>query len=228
MSERKILVGAFIIVVGLFLLSAPGASAQEPCECNADFDQDVDADDVTRVLEDFGRSRFNNPCPPSGPAPVPKTKQTTSYSSGDDGELQSGIDFPDPRFTDHGDGTVTDNLTALMWAKDTNLPGGSKTWQGALDYVSDMNAGINENYGYTNWKLPNLRELQSVIDYGQFDPALTLGHPFENVLFVNYWSSTTAGGITVYAWAVHIRNGTVERYLKTTDTLYVWPIRVRQ
>jgi hypothetical protein len=127
------------IVVSLFLLSTPGASAQEPCECNADFDQDV-----------------------------------------------------------------------------------------ALDYVSQMNAGINENYGYTNWKLPNLREIQSVIDYGQFDPALTPGHPFENVLFDNYWSSTTAGGITVYAWAVHIRNGIVERYFKTTDTLYVWPIRVRQ
>jgi len=45
------------------------------------------------------------------PAPVPKTGQTTSYASGDDGDLELGTAWPSPRFTDHGNGTVTDNLT---------------------------------------------------------------------------------------------------------------------
>ena len=54
---------------------------------------------------------------------VPKTGQTTSFYSGDDGELQRGVIWPSPRFMDWGDGTVTDNLTGLMWLKDCECLG---------------------------------------------------------------------------------------------------------
>ena len=59
------------------------------------------------------------------PAPIAKTGQTTSYATGDDGDLQNGVALPAwyPRFTDNGDGTVTDNLTGLMWAKNANMAG---------------------------------------------------------------------------------------------------------
>jgi hypothetical protein len=58
------------------------------CQGDLDYDGDVDADDVTVFLNNFGRSPFNNPCPPDGPAPVEKTGQTTSWATGDDGDLK--------------------------------------------------------------------------------------------------------------------------------------------
>ena len=52
-----------------------------------------------------------------------KTGQTVSYALGDDGDLQKGVMWPVPRFTDNGSGTVTDNLTGLIWLKDANCFG---------------------------------------------------------------------------------------------------------
>jgi hypothetical protein len=56
-------------------------------------------------------------------APVPKTGQKTSYPPGDDGDLAKGVAWPNPRFTDNGDGTITDNLTGLIWLKNANCFG---------------------------------------------------------------------------------------------------------
>ena len=91
-------------------------------------------------------------------AELQKTGQTVSYRTGDDGTLQHGVPWPVPRFTDHSDGTVTDNLTGLMWTKNANLSG-AQTWTNAVDHCNDMDA-----YGYTDWRLPNVRELQSLCD----------------------------------------------------------------
>ncbi|KJU86361.1 secreted protein containing DUF1566, partial [Candidatus Magnetobacterium bavaricum] len=71
---------------------------------------------------------------------LPKTGQTASYSTGDDGALQRGVAWPGTRFSATTN-TVTDNLTGLVWTKDANLPAATKTWQQALDYVTSMNAG---------------------------------------------------------------------------------------
>ena len=57
-----------------------------------------------------------NGCPLS-PAPVAKTGQTISYENYDDGYYQKGVEWPSPRFNDNGDGTITDNLTGLIWLK---------------------------------------------------------------------------------------------------------------
>ena len=65
---------------------------------------------------------------------VPVTGQTTIYYPGDDGEIQSGLIWPDPRFTDNGDGTVTDNLTGLIWLKDGNCFG-RNMWEDSLDII---------------------------------------------------------------------------------------------
>ncbi len=53
----------------------------------------------------------------AGTVDLPRTGQTTSYATGDDGDLQVGVDWPLPRFTDNNNGTVTDNLTGLIWLK---------------------------------------------------------------------------------------------------------------
>jgi hypothetical protein len=160
---------------------------------------------------------------------LPKTGQTTSYATGDDGDLEMGVAWPDPRFADNGDGTITDNLTGLMWTKDANLPDGSKMWYQALNYVARMNAGIYKNFGYTDWRLPNRKELFSLIDRSQDHPALPAGHPFTNVQDRAYWSSSNYES---GAWEVNMWSGDVGidpkisiwgNYMRS-----VWPVRAGQ
>ena len=65
-----------------------------------------------------------------------KTGQTTSYATGDDGDLEQGIAWSLPRFTNNGDGTITDNLTGLMWER--VLSATPRNWTEALTYASDL------------------------------------------------------------------------------------------
>lgn len=157
-------------------------------------------------------------------APVAATGQTTSYATGDDGDYEKGVASPSPRFTDNGDGTVTDNLTGLMWAKDAN-DNGTMTWADAIDYANDLSLG-NAGCGgaHTDWRLPNVRELQSLVDYGNYNPALPTGHPFTGVVNDTYWSSTTFSGFSDVAWAVSPGLGYVYGYSKAYN-YYVWPVR---
>ena len=109
-----------ISIAVILLLSSSTVYAQDFCDGDHDFDGDCDATDVASFLVDFGRSPFNNPCPPDGPSPVPQTGQTSMNTLFDDGYYQKGMVWPAPRFTDNSDGTVTDNLTGLIWLKDAN------------------------------------------------------------------------------------------------------------
>ena len=64
-------------------------------------------------------------------------------------------------FVDNGDGTITDHATGLMWAQDDS--GVGFNWEEALALVEQKNS---ENYmGYSDWRLPNVKELQSIVDY---------------------------------------------------------------
>ena len=160
-------------------------------------------------------------------AQVPKTGQTASYRTADDGDLEKGVAPPSPRFTDHGNGTVTDNMTGLMWTKNANLINGSLTWMNAVDYCNAMNSGSG-TYGHTDWRLPNLRELQSLIDYGRYNPPLPEGHPFTNIVTMwYYWSSTTVADTTACAWLIRLNNGHLT-YGNKTDVYCVWPVRAGQ
>lgn len=140
---------------------------------------------------------------------VPKTGQTTNWLEGDDGDLQIGVPWPDPRFTDKFDGTVIDNLTGLMWTKSAGVYVGRTTLSDALTSCSSCDEG-----GYTDWRLPNVRELQSLIDYGQVQydkPILPAGHPFTGPFAPGdwwfYWSST-AHGVTS-AFCISFENGSM-------------------
>ena len=73
-------------------------------------------------------------------APVPRTGQTTTYAAGDDGSFQKGVELPTPRFTDNGNGTITDNLTGLIWLKNANCPNGTRHWVTALADVASLNS----------------------------------------------------------------------------------------
>ena len=129
----------------------------------------------------------------SGVIELPKTGQTKCYDTagakiscagtGQDGDIQAGVVWPSPRFVDNGNGTVSDKLTGLMWIKDETA---AMTWRVALDYVKTLNTG-----GHTDWRLPNVEELRSLVDNSQYNPSLPQGHPFTNGQSHDYWSSTT-------------------------------------
>lgn len=163
----------------------------------------------------------------AGTIELPKTGQTTSYATGDDGDLKRGVAWPILRFTDNGNGTVTDNLTGLMWAKDGNLPNATVTWQGALDYIASLNSGAGLA-GFHDWRLPNRKEFFSLIDYSNFVPALPTGHSFANVQSNYYWSSSTYAFDNRSAWLIGMSFGNLNSDTKSSSNYYVWPVRAGQ
>jgi len=158
---------------------------------------------------------------------VPKTNQSTKYADYDDGDLQTGLTRTGPRYTDNGDGTITDNATNLMWAKDPSDLGPSwgslgnptpKTWLDALELCHLLSLG-----GHTDWRLPNIKELGSLVNYGRWDPCFGDIY-FPNTQSAPYWSSTTYHNITTYAWAVQCADGRIDPEAKAT-TQYIRPVR---
>jgi len=157
-------------------------------------------------------------------SPVAKTGQTISYCRGDDGDLQKGLAWPSPRFTDHGDGTVTDNLTGLEWAKAPHaIPGnsGKFKWTGAIDFCGSLDYA-----GHSDWRLPSRKETMSIIDYGQQKPSLPAKHPFtgiQTVAFCGYWSSTTYIFQDSAAWCQGM-GGSIGHPGKVA-LRHAWPVR---
>jgi hypothetical protein len=144
-----------------------------------------------------------------------KTGQSTTYVSDDDGDLQMGTAPPTPRFTDNGDGTITDNLTGLMWVQDcTSL--GATSWNRTFIVASRFNSDPAhfDCEGYTaahaDWRVPNRKELYSLVNLSQSGPALDSDHPFIDVnVNASYWSSTTYADDIGYAWHVDLRSGEI-------------------
>jgi hypothetical protein len=123
------------------------------------------------------------------------------------------------------DGTVTDNLTGLIWLKNANCFG-ERTWVEALsdcNGLADGQCGLTDGSQVGDWRLPNLRECHSLIDYGSSDPALPSGHPFTNVE-MTYWSSTNNASYPWISWHVSLLSGSVS-YNNKTDPYFVLAVR---
>lgn len=223
--------------MGFYAWAVRDGDVKPFCQGNFDFDDDVDGSDAHTFKQHFGRSVFKNPCPPDGPAPVQRTGQTAETFPRDDGYFRKGVHWPNPRFADNGDGTVTDNLTGLIWLKNANCFG-PRWW---VDAIADCNGLGNGQCGLTDgsnpedWRLPNLFELQSLLDMRYWEPALsnsagtgqwTHGDPFTNLLPNNYyWSSTTNAQYgPAFAWLLYVFDGHVEYDFKDIS-YYVWPVR---
>jgi len=172
------------------------------------------------------------------PVPLWETGQTACYDTagilrncsgtGEDGELRRGVAWPDPRFAINGD-CVTDKLTGLMWARNANLPDGTRTWQGALDYVASINSGFGL-CGHNDWRLPNQKELRSLIDHSQKNLALPLNHPFyiiSTYYGLPFWSSSSVANLPSSAWEVYMNTGNSGARPKDNYD-YVWPVRSGQ
>lgn len=172
--------------------------------------------------------------PVSPIAPVPKTGQSSSYDFAhvDDGGLRKGVAWPNPRFTNNGDGTITDNLTGLIWLRDADCLGAG-WWEPSLQKVRDLNTGTECNCvdytsgTYDDWRLPNVRELLSLIDYSRNNPSLPAGHPFDGVIveFGKYYWTSTSGGMLAPALYVSLKTGVVDFAGKMMSNYYRWPVR---
>jgi hypothetical protein len=135
-----------------------------------------------------------------------------SLGSDDIGEATSGGSF-----TDNGDGTVTDTSTGLMWQQAGSS--NSMDWGEALAYCEALNLG-----GYTDWRLPNEKELRSLVDYSRYNPAINTAF-FPNTAALWYWSSTTFADGTDSAWGMGFDYGN-GNHVNKYYSYYVQAVRV--
>jgi hypothetical protein len=159
--------------------------------------------------------------------------QGVSYAAGDDAALHAGVSWPTVRFVDNQDGTVTDNLTGLIWLKDAGCLSPNPWAQalGAVNQLASGACGLTDGSTAGQWRMPNMWELESLIDESASNPAVSAGSPFSNVNGI-YWTSTSYyGGITgsPIAWAIRMSDG---RYIndgttnvKQNGSLGVWAVR---
>ena len=186
-------------------------------------------------------------CEALPPARLLKTGQTTSYGTGTDGDLQPGVAHG---YVDNGDGTVTDTKTGLMWEKksdDGSIHDKDNTYSWGMfsppytmngtavtTFLATLNAG-GGFAGHTDWRLPNLTELESIRNLQTFAPATfpafnTACAPACTVLTCSctvsslYWSSSSSAGGPQNAWVVRFSDGFVSGGGKTGGS-YVRAVR---
>lgn len=123
------------------------------------------------------------------------------HSLGDEGQwylrmVRGNTTYGVNEFVDNGDGTITDLATGLMWTQSDN--GAGVSWENALEYAETL-----EFAGYSDWRLPNVKELHSILDYSRapdvtssaaIDPmfaASTITNEMGNLDYPYYWTSTT-------------------------------------
>jgi len=144
---------------------------------------------------------------------LPKTGQATSYVAGDDGEYETGwwvgrLNANNRQRwiakTIGGDDVVLDLATGLMWAADGNAAGcnfgATSIWTFAITYCNGLNFA-----GFTDWRLPNVKELQSIVDFSVNNPCIQ-EPPFANTVNDYYRTSTTQATSVANAYVVRFSN----------------------
>ncbi|MDX9768608.1 MAG: DUF1566 domain-containing protein, partial [Ectothiorhodospiraceae bacterium] len=113
--------------------------------------------------------------------------------------VRGAADYGVNDFVDNGDGTITDRATGLMWAQADS--GAAFDWEDALAWVAARNAAMHLGHG--DWRLPNAKELQGLLDYGRspdttgsaaIDPlfgATMIANEAGQADYPAYWTSTT-------------------------------------
>ena len=231
------------------LAGAVGGGAEMPSG-NGDVNGDgtIDISDGIYILNWLfigGKDLVAIECPLPGGGALPATGQTECIGnvegqgwmvlpcastdfSGQDGAYQAGCPMAG-RFVDNGDGTVTDMCTGLLWQKDTADISGDGSigqwpdsedavyWEDALEYCEGLSLA-----GHDDWRLPNVREIQSIVDYGRVDPAIDPA--FGTVPFF-YWSSTPGAHDPDNVWYVDFEDGRSYSNDDRGDHFYVRAVR---
>lgn len=166
-----------------------------------------------------------------GSVELPRSGQQACYDEsgnviscthlGQDGALQIGSEWPEPRFVER-DQVLLDRLTGVIWTPKASCTFEAVNWGSALETIQAMNA--DKAYGYGDWRLPNIRELESLADMGCHCPALPFEHPFKGVQRY-YWSSTTSTYDPRYAWVLYMEDGAVGVGYKQRSDFFVWAVR---
>lgn len=152
----------------------------------------------------------------AGSIQLPRTGQTDCWDelgnvvscagTGQDGDLLKGIPWPSPRFLDNLDGTLTDNLTGLVWLQNADCFG-EVPWQQALNHaksLKDGDCGLADGSLSGHWRLPNRKELQSILDQNASDGGVALTNQgFINGKHDYFWTSDTCLDYErAYKWIV--------------------------
>lgn len=148
---------------------------------------------------------------------LPKTRQITTYIGYDDGYYQKGWwkgtkhDNNRSRFllkSIAGDEITIDHATGLLWPTNFNADGGnggdSLTWAEIFAWALALDFA-----GFIDWRIPNIRELASIVDYACSNPALNASH-FSNTNTKIIASSTTNAGNSGEFWYLNSQTGVIE------------------
>ena len=143
-------------------------------------------------------------------------------------------------YTDNGDGTITDNRTGLTWEKLAD-DGSIHDWDNTYSWTTAFSAKVatlnsTSFAGHTDWRLPNVNEPQSLIDFGTFNPAVSGafnsgGVPGCMVTTCSctrssyYWPSTSSQSSPTLAWTVFFGSGLVGNSSKSTSTYFARAVR---
>jgi len=137
---------------------------------------------------------------------VVDTGQTTSYTAtaGEDSDYTNNP----PSYTDNGNGTITDNVTDLVWQQTDDDT--TRDWASAGTYCDNLTLGSQ-----SDWQLPTVKELSGILNLGGYNPSINA--VFTGTNSSSYWSSTTRAYNTSYAWYVYFGNGFVHSSYKTNN-----------
>ncbi len=142
--------------------------------------------------------------------------QTACAGTGQDGELRLGAPWPEPRFSVRG-GEVLDALTGLCWLHPERLDPRPLDWEQARALAASIGPG---------WRLPGIRELESLVHADRADPALpdalaALGR----VEAEGFWSATASGFDPAWAFVLYARKGAIGVGFTAGREFPAWPVR---
>jgi hypothetical protein len=120
-------------------------------------------------------------------------------------------------YTDNKDGTVTDNLTGLMWQQ--TVPTGKYTWSQAVAFCPTLKLA-----GHSDWRLPSRIELVSIVDFGVSSGATINATYFPSTPTSSFWSSSPLAGSSSFAWLVVFVVGYTD-YAGVSSNSYVRCVR---
>lgn len=148
-------------------------------------------------------------------------KRISCQGSGQDGEFWLPTPDGKERFLVK-DETIDDTRTGLTWLRDANICGQPVTWTAAFDCVRTMNR--KGHHGHADWRVPDIHELESLLDLEEHSPALPKNHGFQAVQDF-YWSASTSRYETTYAWCLYLQDGALGVGYKSLAQFHLWPVR---